>query len=120
MSVSVPQAFYDTMKSMDPAELVESLSDDVVIVGPSSFIYGGTTTTHDAFFEKVLACTNRRAPFRIETSEVFGDGERLAGHFTATFAAHGSRETFLLKAELYAVTNGAISKEEVFQHDPAG
>jgi hypothetical protein len=26
--------------------------------------------------------------------EVFGDGDRLAGHFTMTLTAHGSGETF--------------------------
>jgi len=52
------------------------------------------------------------------SSEVFGDGDRLAGHFTATFTAHGSGETFLLdQTELYEVTDGAISKVEVFQRD---
>jgi hypothetical protein len=80
--------------------------------------YGGTTTSRDEFFEKVNAYTNQRASFRLETTEVFGDGDRLAGHFTATFTAHGSGETFLLdQAELYEVTGGAISKVEVFQRD---
>jgi hypothetical protein len=49
---------------------------------------------------------------------VFGDGGRLAGHFTATFTAHGSGETILLdQTEVYEVTDGAITKVEVFQHD---
>ena len=52
---------------------------------------------------------------------MFGDGDRLAGHFTATFTAHGSGETFLLdQTELYEVTDGAISKVEVFQRDTPG
>ena len=52
------------------------------------------------------------------SSEVFGDGDRLTGHITATFTAHGSGETFLLnQIELYEVRDGAISKIEVFQHD---
>ena len=52
---------------------------------------------------------------------MFGDGERLAGHFTATWTAHDSGETFVLsQAELYEVTNGAISKIEVFQDDTPG
>jgi hypothetical protein len=52
---------------------------------------------------------------------VFGDGDRLAGHFTATWTAHGSGETFLLnQAELYEVANGAISRVEVFQDDTPG
>lgn len=118
MSTSVVQAFYEAMRSMDPAALAASFSDAVVVVEPPSLPYGGTTTSRDEFFEKVLGYTNQRASFQVETSEVFGDGGRLAGHFTATFTAHGSGETFLLdQAELYEVTDGAISKVEVFQSD---
>ena len=118
MSASVVQAFYDAMRSMDPAALAASFTDDVVILEPPSLPYGGTTTSRDAFFETVMGYAGQRASFRLETSEVLGDGERLAGHFTATFSAHGSGETFLLnQTELYEVTDGAISKVEVFQHD---
>jgi ketosteroid isomerase-like protein len=118
VSASVVQAFYDAMRSMDPAALAASFTDGVVIVEPPSLPYGGTTTSRDAFFETVLGYTNQRASFRLETSEVLGDGDRLAGHFTATFTAHGSGETFVLnQTELYEVTDGAISKVEVFQHD---
>ena len=65
-----------------------------------------------------LGYTSQRASFRVETSEVFGDGDRLAGHFTATFTAHGSGETAVLdQTEVYEVTDRVISKVEVFQHD---
>ena len=118
MSASVIQAFYDAMRSMDPAALAASFTDDVVIAEPPSLPYGGTTTSRAAFFETVNGYTSQRASFRLETSEVLGDGDRLAGHFTATFTAHGSGETFLLnQTELYEVTDGAISKVEVFQDD---
>lgn len=118
MNVSPVQAFYDAMRSMDPAALAASFSDDVVIVEPPSLPYGGTTTTRDEFFAKVVGYTDQRASFRVETSEVFGDGDRLAGHFTATFTAHSSGEIIVLnQAELYEVTDGVISKVEVFQHD---
>jgi ketosteroid isomerase-like protein len=118
VSAKVIQAFYDAMRSMDPAALAASFSDHVVVVEPPSLPYGGTTTSRDEFFEKVNGYTNQRASFRLETAEVFGDGDRLAGHFTATFTAHDSGETFLLdQAELYEVTGGAISKVEVFQRD---
>jgi len=118
VSASVIQAFYDAMRSMDPAALAASFSDDVVVVEPPSLPYGGTTTSRDAFFEKVFGYTSQRASFRVETSEVFGDGDRLAGHFTATFTAHGSGETAVLdQTEVYEVTDRVISKVEVFQHD---
>ena len=118
MSAAVIQAFYDAMRSMEPTALAASFTDDVVIVEPPSLPYGGTTTSRDAFFETVNGYTSWRASFRLETSEVLGDGDRLAGHFTATFTAHGSGETFLLnQTELYEVTDGAISKVEVFQDD---
>lgn len=121
MSAKVVQFFHDAMKSMDPAALAASFADDVVIVEPPALPYGGTTTSRDEFFEKVLGYTNERASFRAETSEVFGDGSRLCGHFTATFTAHGSGETFLLdQNEIYEVTDGAISKVEVFQRDTPG
>jgi hypothetical protein len=98
-----------------------SLSDEVVVIEPSSLPYGGTTTSRDAFFENVLGYLNQRASFRLETAEVFGDGDRFAGHLTGTLTAEGSGETFLLsQAELYEVTDGAISKVEVFQHDTLG
>jgi ketosteroid isomerase-like protein len=84
------------MKSMDTAALVASLADDLVVVEPPSLPYGGTTTSRDDFFGKVVGYTELRASFRVETAEVFGDGPRLAGHFTATFTADGSRETILL------------------------
>jgi hypothetical protein len=35
---------------------------------------------------------NHRASFRLETAEVFGDGDRLAGHLTGTLTADGSGE----------------------------
>jgi ketosteroid isomerase-like protein len=121
VSAKVVQAFYDAMRSMDLAALAASFSDDVIVVEPRSLPYGGTTTSREAFFEKVLGYTNQRASFRVETTEVLGDGGRLAGHFTATFTAHGSGETFLLdQAELYEVTGGEISKVEVFQRDTPG
>ena len=121
MSASVVQALFDALRSMDPAALAAPLSDEVVVVEPSSLPYGGTTTSRDAFFEKVLGYVNQRASFRLETGEVFGDGERLAGRFTGTLTAHGNGETFLLnQAELYEVTDGVISKVEVFQHDTPG
>jgi len=61
---------------------------------------------------------DQRSTFRLVSSEVFGDGDRLTGHITATFTAHGSGETFLLdQIELYEVRDGAISTIEVFQHD---
>jgi ketosteroid isomerase-like protein len=96
MSASVVKAFHDAMKSMDTAALVASLADDLVVVEPPSLPYGGTTTSRDDFFGKVVGYTELRASFRVETAEVFGDGPRLAGHFTATFTADGSRETILL------------------------
>ena len=118
MSASVVQAFYDAMRSMDPAALAASFSKDVVVVEPPSLPYGGTTTSRDAFFEKVFGYTSQRASFRIETSEVYGEGDRLAGHFTATFTANGSGEIVVLdQAEIYEVTDGVITKVEVFQHD---
>jgi hypothetical protein len=121
MSAAVVQFFHDAMRSMDPAALAASFTDDVVIVQPPALPYGGTTTSRGAFFEKVFGYTSQRASFRIETSEVFGDGERLAGHFTATWTALGSGETFLYdQAELYEVRDGAISRVEVFQHDTPG
>ena len=121
MSASVVQFFYDAMRSMDPAALAASFRDNVVVIEPPPLPYGGTTTSRDEFFEKVLGYTDRRSTFRLVSSEVFGDGDRLAGHFTATFTAHGSGETFLLdQTELYEVTDGAISKVEVFQRDTPG
>lgn len=118
MSASVVQAFYDAMRSMDPAALAASFSADLVVIEPPSLPYGGTTTSRDAFFEKVLGYTSQRASFRVETSEVFGDGDRLAGHFTATFTANGSGETVVLnQTEIYEVTDGVITKVEVFHHD---
>jgi hypothetical protein len=106
---------------MDPAAFAAPFSDEVVVVEPSSLRYGGTTTGRDAFFEKVLGYVNQRASFRLETAEVIGDGDRCAVHLTGTLTAHGSGETFLLnQAELYEVTDGAISKVEVFQHDTSG
>ena len=121
MSAKVIQFFHDAMKSMDPAALAASFTDDVIVVEPLALPYGGTTTSRDEFFEKVLGYTNRSASFRAETSEVFGDGSRLGGHFTATFTAHGSGETFLLdQNEIYEVRDGAISRVEVFQRDTPG
>ena len=76
MSASVIQAFYDAMRSMDPAALAASFTDDVVIAEPPSLPYGGTTTSRAAFFETVNGYTSQRASFRLETSEVLGDGER--------------------------------------------
>jgi ketosteroid isomerase-like protein len=120
MSASAVLDFYDAMRSMDPAALAASFSDDVIVVEPPSLPYGGTTTSRGAFFEKVLGYTSQRASFRVETSEVYGDGDRLAGHFTATFTANRSGETILLdQLELYEVADGVITKVEVFQHDTA-
>lgn len=118
MSASVVQAFYDAMRSIDPAALAASFSEDVVVIEPAALPYGGTTTSRDEFFAKVLGYTSQRASFRVETSEVFGDGDRLAGHFTATFTAHSTGETVILsQTEVYEVTDGVISKVEVFQHN---
>jgi hypothetical protein len=103
---------------MDAAALVASLADDLVVVEPPSLPYGGRTTSRAEFFGKVVGYTGQRAAFRLETSEVFGDGDRLAGHFTATFTAHGSGEILLLdQVEMYEVSNGLITKVEVFQRD---
>jgi len=41
MSASVVPACYDAMKSMDPAALVASLSEDLVVVEAPSLPYGG-------------------------------------------------------------------------------
>jgi ketosteroid isomerase-like protein len=121
MSASVIQFFYDAMRSMDPGALAASFHDDVVVIEPPSLPYGGTTTSREEFFQKVAGYTDQRSTFQLVSSEVLGDGDRLAGHFTATFTAHGSGETFLLdQTELYEVTDGAISKVEVFQHDTPG
>jgi len=121
VSASAVQFFYNAMRSMDPGALAASFTDDVVVVQPSALPYGGTTTSREEFFEKVFGYTSQRASFRIETSEAFGDGARLAGHFTATWTALGSGETFFYnQAELYEVTNGKISKVEVFQQDTPG
>jgi ketosteroid isomerase-like protein len=121
VQASVVQAFFDALRSGNPAALAAHLSDEVVVVEPSSLPYGGTTTSRDAFFEKVLGWVDQRASFRLETAEVFGDGERLAGHFTATLTARGNGETFFLnQAELYDVTDGVISNIEVFPHDTPG
>lgn len=118
MSASVIHAFYDAMRSTDPAAPAASFSEDVVVVEPPSLPYGGTTTSRDAFFEKVFGYTSRRASFRVETSEVFGDGARLAGHFTATFTANVSGETVVVEqTEIYEVADGVITRIEVFQHD---
>lgn len=84
MSASVIQFFYDAMRSMDPAALPASFCDDVV-VEPPSLPYGGTTTSRDEFFQKVVGYTDQRSTFRLVSSEVFGDGDRLTGHITATF-----------------------------------
>jgi ketosteroid isomerase-like protein len=121
VSASVVQAFHDAMRSQDQAALDATLSDNIVIVQPQSLPYGGTTTSRNEFYERVYGYGSQRASFHLQTSEVFGDGDRLAGHFTATWTAHGSGETFLLnQAELYEVANGAISKVEVFQDDTPG
>jgi hypothetical protein len=109
------------MKSMDPQALLASLSEDLVVVEPRALPYGGTTTSRDEFFEKVVGYTDPRASYRLETSEVFGDSRRLAGHFTASFTAHGSGETFVLdQTELYEVADGVITRVEVFQRDTPG
>jgi ketosteroid isomerase-like protein len=121
MSASVVQAFHDAMRSQDQAALDATLSGDIVIVQPPALPYGGTTTSRTEFYERAYGYGAQRASFRLQTSEVFGDGGRLAGRFTATWTAHGSGETFLLnQAEIYEVTDGAISKVEVFQDDTPG
>jgi ketosteroid isomerase-like protein len=121
MSASVVQAFHDAMRSQEQAALDATLSADIVIVQPAALPYGGTTTSRNEFYERVYGYGSRRASFQLQTSEVFGDGDRLAGRFTATWTAHGSGETFLLnQAELYEVTDGVISKVEVFQDDTPG
>jgi ketosteroid isomerase-like protein len=118
VSASAIKALYDAMDSMDLAALAAAFSDDVVAVEPSSLPWGGTTTSRDAYFEKVFGYIMQRASFRLETSEVFGDGDRLAGHYTATLTANGSGETLLFnQAELYEVRDGAITKVEVFQSE---
>ena len=121
MSASVVRAFHDAMRSTDQAGIDATLSEDVVIVQPRALPYGGTTTSRAEFYERVFGYGNERATFRLRTSEVFGDGDRLAGHFTATWTGRGSGETFLLsQAELYEVTDGVITRVEVFQDDTAG
>jgi ketosteroid isomerase-like protein len=118
MSASTIQALYDAMDSMDLAALAATFADDVVAAEPSSLPYGGTKTGRGALFEQVFGYLLQRASFRLETSEVFGDGDRLAGHFTATLTAHGSGETVSVdQTELYEVTDGVISKVEVFQNN---
>jgi hypothetical protein len=80
----------------------------------------GARATHGRSHQRAFGYLTQRASFRLETSEVFGDGDRLAGHFTATITANSSGETIVLnEAELYEVTNDVISKVEVFQHDTA-
>ena len=121
MSASVVHAFHDAMRSMDLAAVDATLSADVVVVQPRALPYGGTTTSRTEFYQRVFGYGSERATFRLETSDVFGDGDRLAGHFTATWTALGSGEEFLLsQAELYEVTGGVITKVEVFQDDTAG
>ncbi len=118
MGASVVKAFHDAMKTMDMAAILTILADDLIVVEPASLPYGGTTSTRKEFFDKVFSYTNERASFRVDASEVFGDGNRLAGHFTARFTAHRSGETFVLnQTELYDVTAGVISKVEVFQYN---
>lgn len=118
MSAAPVQALYDAMKSMDMDAVAAAFSDDVVAIEPSSLPYGGTTTSREALFENVFAYLLQRGEFRLETSEVFGDGDRVAGHFKATLTAHGSGESVSVdQTELYEVTNGVISRVEVFQRD---
>lgn len=118
MSASVVQEFYAAMKTMDMSAILGVLDEEVVIVEPPALPYGGTTRTRDEFFDKVFGYTNSRASFGVDTSEVFGDGDQVAGHFSATFTAHGSGETFVLnQAELYEVTDGKITRVEIFQHN---
>jgi len=109
---------YAAMKSMDLAALAAAFSDGVVAVEPASLPYGGTTTSREALFEKVFGYLMQRVSFQFESSEVFGDGPRLAGRFTATMTAIGSGEVMSLnQVELYEVTDGVVSKVEVFQND---
>jgi uncharacterized protein len=118
MSASVIQRFYDAMRSMDPVELAASFADDVVIEEPRSLPFGGTTTSRDEFYKKVVGYYAEWATFQIQTSEVLGDGDRLAGHFTATYTAHATGDTVSAHyAELYEVRDGAISRVTTFVHD---
>jgi ketosteroid isomerase-like protein len=118
MSASTIKVLYDAMGSVDLEAMTGAFSADVVAVEPSSLPYGGTTTSRDALFEKVFGYLLQRASFQLESSEVFGDGDRLAGHFTATLTAHGSGESMAMsQTELYEVTDGVISRVEVFQSE---
>jgi hypothetical protein len=62
-----------------------------------------------------------RPRIRIETPEVLGDGDRLAGHFTATLLAHGSGDTHLSNQARAVRGDGRRDQEaEVFQHHTPG
>ncbi|MFF3114542.1 nuclear transport factor 2 family protein [Kitasatospora sp. NPDC057904] len=121
MSASVIQFFYEAMKSQDPAALAASLADDVVITEPSALPYGGTTTSRDEFFQKVPGWLNQFSTWQFVEGEIFGDGERLAGLWSAVFTAHASGETIRYQQfERYEVRGHAISKVDVYQSDTQG
>ena len=118
MSAQVIRTMYAAMKSMDMAAFGAAFADDVVAVEPSALPYGGATRSRGALFEKVFGYLMQRVAFQLDSSDVFGDGPHLAGHFTATMTAIGSGEVMTLsQVELYQVKNGLISKVEVFQSD---
>jgi hypothetical protein len=121
MSAVVVEALYDAIRSMDQASIAASFSDDLVVIEPPSLPFGGATSGRDEFLEKIVGYILDRASMQLETSEVFGDGQRVVGHFTAKLTAHGSGETFLLnQIELYEVTDSVISRAEIFQYDTPG
>ena len=118
MSASVIQSMYAAMKSVDLPALSAAFSEDVVAIEPAGLAYGGTRTSRNALFEDVFGYLLQRVSFKLESSEVFGSGDRLAGHFTATLTGLSSGETISLdQVELYEVANGVIIKVEVFQNN---
>jgi ketosteroid isomerase-like protein len=118
MSTQVVQKMYAAMKAMDLTALAASFADDVVAVEPSALPYGGTTTSRDALFGTVFGYLMQRVAFQLDSSEVFGDGLKIAGHFTATMTAIGSGEVLALnQVEIYQVRDGLITHVEVFQNE---
>ena len=116
-AVAVAERMMEAVKAMNPEEFLACLHSDVVFSEADSLPYGGEHKGIDGIL-KLFTTVVEQFDFAIEDYSLADAGEFVVNRATATFTARSTGRSLTTDViELYWVTDGLISRGDIFYKD---
>jgi ketosteroid isomerase-like protein len=116
--LQVVEELFEAMKVLDAERVMAVMHPDLVTLEPSSLPYGGVHHGSEAFRENVLGAMLALADVEIHDMRAYDAGEVIVGKADLTFTSRATGRSLRTPlVEIYEVTDGLISRIDVYPKD---